>query len=302
MKSVTILIVFIAIIAHLRFSKAQTLEDIACKNISGTKVGHLQFAQSMGYLDVVTKVEDNCNALVSLSGQLLGQFFSDFDILLKLSTQGRGNFCQVGPTGMEFNGTLICLRDFQNLTITFSNQVVQFLSNGFEVMLNNQNNTGLCEINNQTANDTLAEWQKVFPDAVILIQTADVIVITHTMGDGILMKINGLESKSPLSNNALYSFECAGGNYLNLYEVMVPDIPDVEGDASTAQIYVGALRDNGLDVAGIHFHWWGSEVYEEDKGVTAIHHQKYRMNPVEFSKRTIAAIQKAMMAIENRLC
>lgn len=36
--------------------------------------------------------------------------------------------------------------------------------------------------------------------------------------NGKLMSINGLRSRSPLANNALYSAECSNGTFLNLYE------------------------------------------------------------------------------------
>lgn len=63
-------------------------------------------------------------------------------------------------------------------------------------------------------------------------QGAGVTTITHTMG-GPVMKINGLASKSILANNGLYTFEITGGKWLNLYEVMIPDIPGAQGDLST---------------------------------------------------------------------
>lgn len=167
--------------------------------------------------------------------------------------------------------------------------------------------------NNEPAlvDDKLADrlqrvWQKAFPDATILpvagvpSQNGGVALLTHSMGDGKLMKINGQSSKSPLANNALFSTEVSDGKYLNLYEIMIPDIPGRNGEPSTAEIYVNALRDIGLDVAGVHFHWMGSTVLPQDKGVTAVHHQKSGMHPIEFSIRTILSIEKAMKAIKDR--
>src|SRR5437660_456839 len=98
--------------------------------------------------------------------------------------------------------------------------------------------------------DKLAKlWAGAFPDAQVLPvigypSNADgVITITHGGGGMPHMKINGVTSKSPLANNALYSAEVvSSGNsensYLNLYEIMLPDIPGREGKISTAELYV----------------------------------------------------------------
>lgn len=145
------------------------------------------------------------------------------------------------------------------------------------------------------------EWKKYFPDATVLpvigypSNSKGVITITHSMGDGKLMRINGLISRSPLANNALFSSEISGGKYLNLYEIMIPDIPGVNGNPSSAERYVATLRDNGLDIAGVHFHWFGSTVVPNDKGVTAVHHQKIGMDPREFIRRTALAIKSVSM-------
>jgi hypothetical protein len=72
---------------------------------------------------------------------------------------------------------------------------------------------------------------------------------------GPLLKINGLPSKSPLSNNGLFSTEVRNGKYINLYEMMIPDIPGKDGERSTSQIYIDKLYKYNLDVAGVHFHW-----------------------------------------------
>src|ERR1700722_17637855 len=72
--------------------------------------------------------------------------------------------------------------------------------------------------------------EKAFPDAMLfpkigLPSNNGFLLLTHTDGSGNLLKINGLSSKSPLSNNAFYSAECSNGQYLNLYTIMIPDIP-----------------------------------------------------------------------------
>jgi len=159
-------------------------------------------------------------------------------------------------------------------------------------------------------NDELAHaverlWRQSFDEAMLIPvigvpSTADgVMTLTHDMGDD-LMSINGQPSRSPLANYALYSAECSQNLYLNLYEVMIPDIPGRHGNYSTAEFYVNRLRDLGLDVAGVHFHWWGQHVLDCDRGVIAIHHQKSGMHPLEFSRRTIAALEAVGNLLQER--
>jgi virulence-associated protein VapD len=173
-----------------------------------------------------------------------------------------------------------------------------------------------CQMASQTerqakVNDHLAKqvekiWKAEYKGATLLpvvgipSKSGGVGVLTHTM-DSNLMRINGLESKSPLSNNALYSFESIAGKFVNLYEIMVPDLPGRDGQKSTGQIYLNALRDNGLDVAGVHFHWTGGSVFKNDKMVLAVHHQKIDMDPKDFSRRTIKAQQTVMSYIDSRM-
>jgi len=163
-----------------------------------------------------------------------------------------------------------------------------------------------CEIDDKYAEKLLKKWRKVFPDAIIFpcvgypSKANGVVTITHTMCNKDL-KINGLPSKSPLANNALYSAECSKGKYLNLYEIMIPDIPGKCGEPSTAEIYVNALRDNCLDVNGVHFHWFGAHLVDGDRGIIAVHHTKIGMNPIEFTCRTLKALEKTMKVIKCRI-
>lgn len=117
--------------------------------------------------------------------------------------------------------------------------------------------------------------------------------MTHTDGSGVPLKINGLPSQSPLANNALYSSEHSKGRILNLYEIMLPDIPGKHGEPSTNEIYVKLLVKYGLDVAGSYV-FTRKDGKRIDRGVTAIYHQSSCLDPFEFNRRTIKAIQKRL--------
>lgn len=168
-----------------------------------------------------------------------------------------------------------------------------------------------CCISDKYAKKILNLWKKSYPDTFILPvvgepskNKSNVAVYSHTLADesgpAMLMKVNGLEVKSPLANNALYSFECTRGKFLHFYEIMFPDIPGEKGERSTVQIYVNALRDNGLDVAGVHFHFYGGVADENDRGVFAIHHQNVGMSPEEFSRATIKSLETVEEVIKER--
>ena len=162
-----------------------------------------------------------------------------------------------------------------------------------------------CIVDDTLAKDLQSIWRQSFPNATILPVIGfpstgnGVATLTYSMGDK--MSINGLVSNSPLANNALYSAECINNTYLNLHEIMIPDVPGRNGSPSTAEMYVNALRDYGLDVAGVHFHWWGSTVVPTDRGVVAVHHQKAGMHPVEFSEKTMKAIAVAMNSLNKTM-
>ena len=170
-----------------------------------------------------------------------------------------------------------------------------------------------CIVNDEVALAIQAQWKKAFSDASLLPVIGlpsngnGVGTLTHTMGDGHFMRINGLISKSPLSNNALYSFECAESEddssvvkYLNEYEIMIPDIPGRNGHKSTGEYYVKLLAKYGLSVAGVHFHWWGQNVVKGNTLVAAVHHQGIDISPEDFSRKTIRAIQKTVELIDKR--
>jgi hypothetical protein len=128
----------------------------------------------------------------------------------------------------------------------------------------------------------------VLPGIGLPSQNNGVCTIIHGMPGAKKLKINGLESSSPLANAALFSTECAQGKTLNLYEMMLPEgISSTPGEKSNVEKYAEDLNKSGINVAGSHWHWWGSEPY-----VAAIHHQNVGMNPVEFAAKTTNALIK----------
>lgn len=144
-------------------------------------------------------------------------------------------------------------------------------------------------------------WKKYFKNVSILIHTETVIVITHTDYHNVILN-NSLTT--PLSNYALYSTECSNGQYINLYEIMIPDIPGKLGELSTVEIYVKALGEEGLKINANHYHWNGAYLYDKnrkDRGALTIHHTAMNMHPYDFSKKTIASLEKTMDAIQQRL-
>jgi hypothetical protein len=157
---------------------------------------------------------------------------------------------------------------------------------------------GGSQIDDTFALEVEALWKESFLDATLLPKVGlpsnnrGVLTLTHTDGSGKLLKINGLASKSFLANNALYSAELAedgeGGEskVLNLYEIMLPDIAGKSGGESTVQVYLRLLTERGLQVSGVHFHWFGT-----DRLVAAIHHQNVGLDPLTFSRLTIEALK-----------
>ena len=143
-------------------------------------------------------------------------------------------------------------------------------------------------------------WKSMFPDAAPLpgiglpSQNKGVMTLTHTMG-GPPMTINGLPSGSPLANSALFSSEVSGGRWLNLYEIMLPDIPGVNGASSSVERYVETLVRNGVSTGGDHYHWKGARMMAMP--VFAIHSQSTGlMDPIAFSAIHLAAIRNALNA------
>lgn len=154
----------------------------------------------------------------------------------------------------------------------------------------------------QDAENVANVWKGMFPDAMILPvigypSRSGVMTLTHSgnmrgFSPAPPMMINGVQSHSPLANNALYSAEMTPAGFLNLYEVMVPDVPGSNGAPSLGTRYKNALQSVGIEVDGDHFHWAGGEMM--GNVARAIHSKNFGMNPVDFSQRQLQAFMTAV--------
>jgi len=161
-----------------------------------------------------------------------------------------------------------------------------------------QNNTN--PLDDRLALLILAEWQKSFPDAMIFptigfpSKSGGVLTLTHSFGKNNMpkLRINGLVSQSPLANNALYSTEITGGQWLNLYEVMIPDVPGKNGSKSSGEIYTETIIQSGISVEGDHYHWKGA-----NPPMLAIHSKSIGMHPIEFAQKVSQALNFVMARI-----
>lgn len=156
-------------------------------------------------------------------------------------------------------------------------------------------------MDDNAAQQVLAIWKAAFSDSALLpvigypSNAKGVMTLTHTMGPAAPpMTVNGLVSRSPLANNALFSSEVSDGKWINFYEIMLPDIPGKGGSPSSVQRYVNTASRLGLiDLSGDHYHWKGAQMMGYLP--LAIHTQTTGdMDPAEFSRRTIAALHAAM--------
>jgi len=147
-------------------------------------------------------------------------------------------------------------------------------------------------------------WKEVFCDAMILPGIGYpscnhcVMTLTHTLGKCMpKLKINGLTSKSPLANNALYSAEVSCGKWLNLYEVMIPDIAGDCGCKSSGEVYTEALVKLGISIEGDNYHWKGACPH-----MLAIHSKAIGMHPLDFTRKQIAALKAVMDYFMSKPC
>lgn len=147
-------------------------------------------------------------------------------------------------------------------------------------------------------------WKEAFCDAMILPVIGypscnkGVMTLTHNLGKcAPKLKINGLTSKSFLANNAFYSAEVTGDKWLNLYQGIIPNIAGECGCKSSGEVYIEALVKLGISVENDNYHWKGS-----CPDMLAISTKAIGMNPLEFSKKQIAAIKAVLEHFSKKQC
>lgn len=156
--------------------------------------------------------------------------------------------------------------------------------------------------------DCLAErieclWKSAFCGAQILpcigvpSNANCVMALTHPICEILpKLKINGLPVLSILANNAFYSAEVSCGRWVNLYSISLPNIPGCNGCKSSGEIYNEALIKLGISVEGDHYDWKGT-----CPCMVSINSKAIGMDPIEFSKKQIAAV-KAIQEVFGANC
>lgn len=144
-------------------------------------------------------------------------------------------------------------------------------------------------------------WKQCFCDATIVpclgvpSQTCGVMWLTHTLGKCLNdSKINGLCVRSPLVKNANYTAEVSNCQWVNLYEVILPNIPGKCGCKSTAEVYVEALIKLCISVDSITNDWLG-----QCQNKVQIRSKNIGMDPCTFTKKQIAALKATIEYINS---
>lgn len=139
-------------------------------------------------------------------------------------------------------------------------------------------------------------WKKTFCDATIVPKigtpscSCGVLLLTHSLDKCICkIKINGLTVKSPLAKNSFLSSEVSEGKWVNLYQIQLPNIPGKCGCKSSGEVYNEALVKCGISIESDHYDWKGL-----CPSLISIHSKAIGMDPIEFSKKQIAAIKAVL--------
>lgn len=148
--------------------------------------------------------------------------------------------------------------------------------------------------------EVVALWSQHFPNVVVITSPEmghSTLTITHGFPGVDHMDVNGLHMKSPLFTNALASFEIAQNvdgtyHYASAYEVMWPNISNRQ--PSDMENYMENLWKLGMEVHADHYHW-NTDTYP------GIHHMGIDMTPLDFSARTIVALQRLLQETERNL-
>jgi len=150
-------------------------------------------------------------------------------------------------------------------------------------------------------------WKKEFPDASILpvigypeVAGNCVMTLIHTLNTDCYcakdLRIDGLKTKSIWANNALFSTEISKCQFLNLYEVTLPDIPGECGEKSTVQFYIDKISEYGIQVSAANYHLTGAGT----PFPLVVNSYNVGMCPEEFTCKTIKALNKTLALIQKR--
>lgn len=146
-------------------------------------------------------------------------------------------------------------------------------------------------------------WKQAFCDAILIpiigvpSCSCGVMTLTHSLGNCIPKSIiNGLVTLSSLANNAFYSAEVSCGKWINLYKIIIPNIPGNCGCKSTGELYTNELVKLGISIEGDYYDWKGT-----CQSVISINSKAIGMHPIEFTKKQIAAIKMVLECL-NKCC
>ena len=157
-----------------------------------------------------------------------------------------------------------------------------------------------CEVDCKLLKELECLWKKFTCDVDAHFEHG-VANIAHTLPLKAINTINGLPVKSPLTTHGLYSAECSCEKYVNLYEIIIPDIPGCHGEDSTGKIFVKILAKHGIYADGDHFHWKGHIILKEQALPDAIHVVGIDIHPVYFTKVIIKALRKVLCITKQRI-
>lgn len=144
--------------------------------------------------------------------------------------------------------------------------------------------------------EVVSLWSQNFPNVTVITspEMGDTsLTLAHGMPNVTHMHVDGLKMKSPIFTMALYSSEVAidangVSHYAHAYEIMAKNIPSKDGSNSSMEEYTQALWQLGMKVHSDHYHWKTAELSP------VIHHMGVDMTPLDFSRRTITALNRMM--------
>ena len=166
-----------------------------------------------------------------------------------------------------------------------------------EIDNNDDNQQTNQKMSTLTPSQVLEKWKPYFPDAKIMVQLPQTVLISHSFNQNqlgvpfMVMKMNGIAFDHPMLTTAKFGYQQLpgkNGTIGNWYQTM---LPEAEGNAelnepSALEAYTRALQQNGLYVQGDNYHWKGIEPKH-----LAVHHSAINMDPIEFTRRTFAALE-----------